>query len=445
MTQGATVIAHDSCDQSAFQYSDRHSNYKSSPFRQNKPMGGKPPARLSAPQLLSPTTDAFQLDRAALREVVSKTATQAQQLSQATVQQALEMGQMFWRMQSDLKRKEYKAFLGVLGWASTKACKYINLAKTFDGFERSQLLEVELTTLLSLCTNRYSSVVAQLREMRDITQQLVEQLIKEIRKPKVAKQNPINGWKQNRSGGGRRYEVILYDENTGLSIEQQAEAEKILPQRVIAEAIALRAEHKFSSIQLNEVKLEELHTVTIPGAGNEKLAGEFQEGDSASDLVLPEVLALPAVQDRVEEQAPAVVLEWTTEEENTQELEAPTQEFQAGDRVEVASERKGAEFDRQIGTVKAVSNVGCVVESLGKTVWFCTGELVSIPEEKTPIAAEPEAAGQLGIDNSTYVKGNLSSSVLVESEQHLIEEHADFIDDVATEVIAHQFDSSEAQ
>jgi hypothetical protein len=42
--------------------------------------------------------------------------------------------------------------------------------------------------------------------------------------------------------------VILHDEITGLSIEQQAQAEGILPQTVIAEAIALRAKHKEATL-----------------------------------------------------------------------------------------------------------------------------------------------------------------------------------------------------
>lgn len=198
------------------------------------------------------TQDSVQSIRIGLRDVASETALQVQHLSQATVEQALEIGQLLWQLQRDLKRKEYKVFLSILGWATTKARKFINLVKIFDGFEPSQLIQVELTTLLSLCSSRYSSVVAQLQETQDITQQLVEQLIKANRPQRKQKQNPIGGWKQNRVGGGRRYEVILHDEETGLSIEQQAEAEGVLPQRVIKEAIALRSQQKSSSVQPTE-------------------------------------------------------------------------------------------------------------------------------------------------------------------------------------------------
>ncbi len=164
-----------------------------------------------APQMPSPTQDLLQSIRIGWRDLVGETARNVQRLSQATVEQALEMGQQLQRMQRDLKRKEYSTFLSVLGWASAKARKFINLAKVFSGFEPSQLIGIEITTLLSLCQARYSAVVEQLREVQDITQQFVERLVKETKAPRKPKQDPISGWKQNRSGGARRYEVHLHD------------------------------------------------------------------------------------------------------------------------------------------------------------------------------------------------------------------------------------------
>ena len=146
-----------------------------------------------APQLLSSTNDALETIRRGLRDVANETVRNIQRLSQATVEQAIDIGQRLWRMQQDLKRKEYGAFLSILGWASTKARKFINLAKVFDGFSPSQLIRVELTTLLLLCSKRYSSVVEKLRETQEITQQLVEQLIKENRQVKSPKQESISG------------------------------------------------------------------------------------------------------------------------------------------------------------------------------------------------------------------------------------------------------------
>lgn len=220
----------------------------------------KSPISLQPP---APTQELLQSIRLGWRDVAASIARNVQGLSQATVEQALEMGKQLWRMQQELKRKEYSTFLSVLGWASAKARKYINLAKTFSEFEPSALVGIELTTLLSLCSKRYAAVVEQLRDVQDITQQLVEQLIKETRAPRQVKSDQSFGWKLNRSGG-RRYEVILHDEQTGVSIEQQAQAEQVLPQRVIAEAVALRAQQKDASMQPNEyyrAQLDELHEV----------------------------------------------------------------------------------------------------------------------------------------------------------------------------------------
>jgi len=244
-----------------------------------------------SPDQYTSTHAPLQNIRVGLRDVATATALSIQHLSQATVEQALEIGQRLWRMQRDLKKKEYSTFLSILGWASAKARKFINLAKVFDGFESSQLTGVELMTLLSLCSKKYEELVGQLRETNNITQELVEQLIQQTRVPRAPKQDPINGWKQNRAGGGRRYEVILHDEEAGLLIEQQALSEGILPQRVIAEAVALRAQQKLVAVEANE----SVSTSVQENPVVEQTRSD--EGDSASGAK-PLALAQPPKGDR---------------------------------------------------------------------------------------------------------------------------------------------------
>ncbi len=156
--------------------------------------------------------DQLQGIRIGWRDLACGTVQSIRRLSQATVEQALEIGLILLRIQKDLKKKEYSTFLSVLGWASTKAKKFINLAKTFSGFELKQLIGIDITTLLSLCSKRYAGVVAQLREVDEITSELVEQLIKDTRTPRKPKQEPISGWKRSRSGGGRYYSGLRSDE-----------------------------------------------------------------------------------------------------------------------------------------------------------------------------------------------------------------------------------------
>lgn len=190
--------------------------------------------------------------RAGLRDVACENALSLKQLIKGVVEQVLQISQRLWRMNGELKRKEYRVFLQVLGWTTAKARKYINLAKTFDGFDLSQITGIELTTLLSLCSSRYQKVVAQLREMPVISQELVEQLMKQSRSARKPLQEPISGWKQCRSGGGRYYNLLLHDEHTGLLIQEQALAEGVLPQRIIADAVALRAQSKATESQQSE-------------------------------------------------------------------------------------------------------------------------------------------------------------------------------------------------
>jgi hypothetical protein len=201
--------------------------------------------------------------RVGLRDVASENALVIKQLAQKAVEQALQMGKRLLQMNNDLKRKEYKVFLQFIGWTTHKARKYINLAKTFADFELSQLAPIELTTLLSLTASRYLEVVEKLREMPDLTQQKVEQLMKQCRDRKKPSVQYGSGWKQCRSGGGRYYNILLHDEHTGMSIEQQAQNEGVLPHKIIADAVAKRAQHTASIMQPDEDLIAQKTQLTL--------------------------------------------------------------------------------------------------------------------------------------------------------------------------------------
>lgn len=176
-----------------------------------------------------------------LKSLATSAAASIQQVIKETVAQAWKIGRMLLDVKQNLKKvTEYRIVLSALGWTSVKANKYVKLVKTFEGFTLSQFLNIELTTLFALCTKTYSGVVEQLRPMPCITQELVERLIKEnrlSRKPKP-QSDPITGWKQNKSGGGRHYNVLLHDEDTGVKIEDLAQKQNVLPQKVVAEAVS---------------------------------------------------------------------------------------------------------------------------------------------------------------------------------------------------------------
>lgn len=175
--------------------------------------------------------------RRGLDKVASHLAETFATAAQAAIEQAFIMGQALSQMKQDFKRSEYQIFLEQPGWTFAKANKYIKLNKTFEGFSLNQLSCISLDTLFTLCGSRYQQLVAKLRETPELTQKLVEQLMKECR-PARKLQIPVTGWKRNPSGGGRHYQIVLHDEETGIKIEQIAQEQRVLPQRIIKEAMA---------------------------------------------------------------------------------------------------------------------------------------------------------------------------------------------------------------
>lgn len=160
--------------------------------------------------------------------------------ARAVVEQAFTIGRTLSQAKKNLKRSEYKLFLAKPGWTVIKANKYLKLVKIFDGFSLDQLGRLSLDTLFTLCGSRYQKLVTKLRELPELTQTLVEQLMKEYRLARVRKpRESVTGWKRNQSGGGRHYQILLHDEETAIKIEQIAQEQQVLPQRVIKEAIAL--------------------------------------------------------------------------------------------------------------------------------------------------------------------------------------------------------------
>jgi len=205
--------------------------------------------------------------RRGYRQEAVSTAEKTRTAGGLATQTILEMAALIQEMKLGLSRKEFGVFVkGLLQWVGDEARKYLDLARAFDGFDLSRLESLEPFTLLKLRSDKYAPIIERLQSHLDITPKLVQDLIKELL-PKQSRKKPsepISGWKQSRSGGGRYYNLLLHDEETGMLIEGQAESEGVLPQKIIEEAVALRAQQKSGSIPLSEYRaaqLEELHTV----------------------------------------------------------------------------------------------------------------------------------------------------------------------------------------
>lgn len=188
----------------------------------------------------------------------AKTAQKTLAAGAEATENLLQMAGWIQETKSRLRRKEFNAFVKqLLQWVGEEARKYLDIAKAFDGFDLSRLVSLEPFTLLKLRSKRYAPIVEKLRDVPVITSKIVHDLIGEVL-PKQSRKKPIepiSGWKHSRSGGGRYYNVLLHNEEVGLLIEKQAQAEGILPQKVIAEAVALRAKYKESNLEAQGTEL----------------------------------------------------------------------------------------------------------------------------------------------------------------------------------------------
>lgn len=89
------------------------------------------------------------------------------------------------------------------------------------------------------------------------------------------------------SGGGRYYGVFLHDEETGISIEQQAKMANLLPEQIIRESVELRRKtvlDKTARAEVEELLSEELkhannwqQVVTICAESRSKLLNAVKD------------------------------------------------------------------------------------------------------------------------------------------------------------------------
>ena len=67
-------------------------------------------------------------------------------------------------------------------------------------------------------------------------------------------------------------------------------------------------------------------------------------------------------------------------EQDRESLGLKLQVKQSGNRVEIVSSRQGEELVGLIGDVLVTNTSGCVVEVGGKTKWFCSDEILFVPQ-----------------------------------------------------------------
>jgi hypothetical protein len=157
---------------------------------------------------------------------------------------------------ADLKKthskKEYKQILSLYGFSGEEK-KYLKVAVAFEKFSPDNLAPIEPATIFQLAqnSNKYQPVLDQLLDLAEISQTAVRELIKKHRTPKQPKPQKPSIWRRTKNGG--RYcqipPIHEVDETTGTTLQKMIDEEGLLPQQIVAEAIALRLAYQQGRIK----------------------------------------------------------------------------------------------------------------------------------------------------------------------------------------------------
>lgn len=213
-------------------------------------------------------TESWDFIHVEFQKYAQSVASDINQTVRSQLEQALEQGRRLTEAKEKLTRRgEFSRFKEKLQINSIDARKVMRLFERFNGWSIEKLLVIASSVnIFTLCQAKFDEVVQDLRLEATITKEFVKRLVKEVRD--AAKQDrkkqsgPVSGWKQDVSGGGRHYEVVLYDEQTGMKIEQLATEQGVLPQRVIADAIAAYSQPVVQPDAQVLAQIEELQSVT---------------------------------------------------------------------------------------------------------------------------------------------------------------------------------------
>lgn len=173
----------------------------------------------------------------------------------------------FWlgEQEAKLAKQEFRKLLDIIGW-KREAKRYLDICKTFRGFLPEELAQVEPHTIFRIAGNldKYKFVITQIAILGQITQDAVRGFMKQCRKPRVAKTQEESSIWRTAPDGGRVFQAPpMYDEVTGVTIEEIMKAEGRTAQSILAEAVALLKDKKDGKlVYIEEVIAQELQTVS---------------------------------------------------------------------------------------------------------------------------------------------------------------------------------------
>ncbi len=162
---------------------------------------------------------------------------------------------------ADLKKthskKQYKQILLQYGFLGEDK-KYLKVAAAFEKFSPDNLAPIEPATIFQLAqnSNKYQPVLDELLDLAEISQTAVRELIKKHRTPKQLKPQKPSIWRRTKNGA--RYcqipPIHEVGETTGTTLQKMIDEEGLLPQQIVAEAIALRLAYQQGRIKFVEQK-----------------------------------------------------------------------------------------------------------------------------------------------------------------------------------------------
>ncbi len=184
--------------------------------------------------------------------VLYKHADASRKLQRCTID-ILEFSSYLKEQKRVMKRKNYKELVVSLGLEGEDR-NYIKVSATFSDFDSKDLALVEPATifLLAKSSKKYQSVIDQLKNETNITQQRVREFITLNRKAQKEKSSDTNGsvWRQTQKG--KKYcqigAIHEEDEFSGTVIQRIVDEKGVPPQTVVRNAMSLV--QAYSSAQL---------------------------------------------------------------------------------------------------------------------------------------------------------------------------------------------------
>jgi hypothetical protein len=210
----------------------------------------------------------------------------------------------FWlgKQKAVLTKQQFRELLNKIGW-KREAKRYLDVDKAFGGFLPDQLAQIEAHTIFRIAGNlkKYQSVITRIATLAQITQDAVRGFMQQCRKPRPTKtEEEPSIWRMAPDGKRVFQAPPIYDEVTGIIIQEIMEAEGRSAQSILAEAVlALKEKREGRLVYTQQVSdLENIETNLFT---EEQESEEFtvQDLQPSSDLTTNYTEA-PAVTDELE-------------------------------------------------------------------------------------------------------------------------------------------------